>query len=63
MKTNSYTVTIKSNTIMDTQLSLFGETIKKSINNVTRHFFETEVDYGDIYDEYVDFEVCSLTWN
>lgn len=27
-----------------------------------RKFDDEESDYGDIYDEYEDFDVCSLSW-
>lgn len=64
MKTNSYTVTLKQSTVMNTQLNLFGmEDIKKSIKKAVYRFVEPEVSYGDIYDEYIDFDVCSQTWN
>lgn len=36
---------------------------EEDLNDVTnRHFDEDLADFGDIYDEYLDFEVCCKKW-
>lgn len=64
MKANSYIVTTKQTKVMNTQLNLFGfEEVKKSVKRTVNNFFSDEPDWGDIYDEYLDFEVCAQSWN
>ncbi|MBQ0076235.1 MAG: hypothetical protein KBS70_08005 [Bacteroidales bacterium] len=49
---------------MEKQLNLFGfEDVKKSIKKVANFILSPEdADWGDIYDEYIDFNVCAQTW-
>ncbi|MCQ2345508.1 MAG: hypothetical protein MJZ82_01935 [Paludibacteraceae bacterium] len=49
---------------MGTQLDLFGfAEITKSVKKVANFILSPEdADWGDIYDEYIDFNVCSQTW-
>lgn len=64
MKANSLISTTKQGTVMEKQLNLFGfEEVKKSIKKVTNFILSPEdADWGDIYDEYIDFNVCAQTW-
>ena len=63
MKTNSYISTTKQVKVMNTQLNLFGfEDVKKSVKRAAKVIFTDEPDWGDIYDEYIDFDVCSKSW-
>ena len=65
--------TIKNSTIME--LTLFDLSLlpvatsaatkhvkKTSASAFTTYQAESEVSWGDIYDEYEDFEVCSKRW-
>lgn len=64
MTTNSLISTTKQGTVMGTQLDLFGfAEITKSVKKVANFILSPEdADWGDIYDEYIDFNVCSQTW-
>lgn len=64
MKANSLISTTKQGTVMEKQLNLFGfEEVKKSIKKVANFILSPEdADWGDIYDEYIDFNVCAQTW-
>ena len=66
--------TIKNSTIME-QLTLFDLSLipvatsaatkhvkKASASAFTTYQAESEDSWGDIYDEYEDFEVCSKRW-
>jgi len=47
---------------MQLSLNLFGmEEIKKTVKKVA-NFHLSEPDWGDIYEEYIDFNVCAQTW-
>lgn len=64
MTTNSYILTTKERTIMKhlAHSSKRVEAVLQPWEFIPTPKHYRDIDWGDVYDEYLDFNVCSQTW-